>query len=136
MGILELFAYDCSTGADFNHICFSRAAILDIDAVFTPIEQAYQERLIRLKVIREKTPNGFFDTENELMRRDIEDRLVGEYIVSHINVGQNCGYGEHNESRYEIQFDPPEEHNPNKLVVFRPAELDGVEPYREVEKIR
>ena len=67
------------------------------------------------------------------MRRDIEDRLIGEYIVSHLSVGPNCGYGEHAENRHEVQFDPPEDHNPIKLVVFRPAELDGTEPYREIE---
>lgn len=120
-----------STGSDFNRICFSRVALLRLDIIGHPVEMLYQNRLADLLFIRQKSTTGFFELEDALIRRDIEDRILGEYILAHITL-ERTSYGDITSSA-EVQFCPPDDHCPEELVIFRPPALDGVEPYREIE---
>ena len=133
VGAVELFSHDTSTGCDLNRICFSRAALLGLDSLRRSASDLLEDRMKSLAVIRQKTPGGFFEMEDALIGRDIEDRILGEYITAHVAPVQLSSGAEDIKKRFEIQFNPPDEHDPTILVIFRPPELDGMEPFREIE---
>lgn len=135
LDVIELFSYDTATGTDFNRICFSKTALSSL--LHASIEQLFNERIDSLKVIRNQTLDGDYEYDDELIRRDITDRLIGEFIVHSISVRTNWSDDKTVDistcAKYCIHFVPPDLYASDALVVSRPACLSGVVPYRDIE---
>lgn len=134
--VIELFAYGKSTGKDFNRMCFSKSAILGIGTLRDSIGKIFEERLAAMSIVRGKSAGSNFEVGDELILRDIQDRMLGEYILAHISLEEVQSSARNKSASYEIQFCPPDEHDPAKLVIFRPPELGDIEPYRDIEMQR